>query len=102
MVASLAALSRLKLCIIKFQLDTSRRGQMPLPPATRAVLPALISFQFVEPCGGVGHHVTAYVDSYDTVSPSSVRPVPDTEEGKLTLYCYPPVPLLTVHVDALG
>ena len=45
--------------------------------------------------------MTACIDSYNTVSPSSVRPVLDTEEGKLVFYCYLPVLLLTLLVDTL-
>ncbi|KAH9172871.1 hypothetical protein EDB89DRAFT_2242611 [Lactarius sanguifluus] len=46
MVVGLTALPRLKLFIIEFQSATPRPDQIHPPPVTRAVLPALIYFEF--------------------------------------------------------
>ncbi|KAH9025727.1 hypothetical protein EDB85DRAFT_2149566 [Lactarius pseudohatsudake] len=62
MVACLAALSRLESLLIKFQSEMSRPDQIHPPPATRTVVPSLLSFEF-EGCGEYLEDLVARIDS---------------------------------------
>ena len=61
MVMSLAALPRLESFTVEFQSVTSRPNQIPPPPATRTVLPALARFQFQ----GASEYLEAFVAQID-------------------------------------
>ncbi|KAI9437232.1 hypothetical protein H4582DRAFT_2077629 [Lactarius indigo] len=62
MVACLAALPRLKSLLTNFQSDTARPDQLHPPPATRTLVPSLVSFEF-EGCGEYLEDLVARIDS---------------------------------------
>ncbi|KAH8982476.1 hypothetical protein EDB86DRAFT_3086141 [Lactarius hatsudake] len=62
MVACLAALPRLESLVIKFQSETSRPDQIHPPPATRTVVPSLLTFKF-DGCGEYLEDLVARIDS---------------------------------------
>ncbi|KAH9164290.1 hypothetical protein EDB89DRAFT_2078124 [Lactarius sanguifluus] len=61
MVACLAALSRLESLLIKFQSEASRPDQIHPPPATRTVVPSLLTFEF-EGCDEYLEDLLARID----------------------------------------